>query len=82
MFCCSHADRNPFTPQASPLVAGLAVAGAAFVAKQAVQTYIKLSASGSLFSGSRAFYKVGTGIAEVLQSERERFKGRGVKCEL
>lgn len=46
-------------PQASPIVAGLAIAGAAFVAKQAVQTYVKLSASGSIFSASKAFYKVG-----------------------
>ncbi len=54
--------------QATPLVAGLAVAGAAFVAKQAVQTFIKLSASGgvgSMFSGSRAFYKVSCGVIEI-----------------
>ncbi len=53
-------DGAPFPPrQASPLMAGLAIAGAAFVAKQAVQTYVKLSAAGSIFSTSKAFYKVG-----------------------
>ena len=39
-------------------MAGLAIAGTAFVAKQAMQTYLKLSASGSIFNASKAFYKV------------------------
>ena len=51
----SHA--HPWRLQTTPLVAGLTVAAAAFVGKQAVQTYIKFS-SGSLFRSSKSFYRV------------------------
>lgn len=49
--------------QATPLVAGLSVAAAAFVGKQVVQTYVKLKASpGSVFSAvgnvGKQYYKV------------------------
>ncbi|GAX80245.1 hypothetical protein CEUSTIGMA_g7683.t1 [Chlamydomonas eustigma] len=40
-------------------MAGLAVAGTAFVAKHAVQAYVKLSAPGSIFSATKAFYRGG-----------------------
>ena len=71
-------------------MAGLAIAGAAFVAKQAVQTYVKLSASGSIFNASKAFYKVGGsrhgewgytlhGVTSVSMESRERFRGGGMR---
>ncbi|KAG2434499.1 hypothetical protein HYH02_012325 [Chlamydomonas schloesseri] len=45
---------------ATPLVAGLSVAAAAFVGKQVVQTYIKFKASPGLFSSvGRQYYKGG-----------------------
>jgi hypothetical protein len=47
--------------QATPLVAGLTVAAAAYVGKQALQTYIKLASSsggGSFFKSTKTFYKV------------------------
>jgi hypothetical protein len=44
-----------FATQSTPLVAGIGIAGAAFVAKQAVQAYIKFA---SQPAGVRAFYKV------------------------
>ncbi len=53
--------RNPGLPQATPLVAGLTIAAAAFMGKQAVQTYIKFASSSgpSIFTTSKSFYKVG-----------------------
>ncbi|EFJ46250.1 hypothetical protein VOLCADRAFT_85472 [Volvox carteri f. nagariensis] len=45
---------------ATPLVAGLGVAAAAFVGKQAVQTYLKFkSSSGTILSVGKQFYKGG-----------------------
>ena len=45
-------------PQASPLVAGLSVAAAALVGKQAVQMYLKFAASSGKGGISKQFYKV------------------------
>jgi DnaJ family protein C protein 19 len=49
--------------QTTPLIAGLTIAGAAYLGKHAVQAYIKMAASGglgsALFNSSKSFYKGG-----------------------
>mmetsp|Transcript_70333 Transcript_70333/g.155158 ORF Transcript_70333/g.155158 Transcript_70333/m.155158 type:complete len:115 (+) Transcript_70333:82-426(+) len=46
---------------ATPLVAGLTVAAAAYIGRQAVTTYVKLASApaGSFFKSSKTFYKGG-----------------------
>lgn len=64
---------------ATPLVAGLSVAAAAFVGKQVVQTYVKLKASpGSVFSAvgnvGKQYYKGGF-LAEMTKREASLILG-------
>ncbi|PNH09369.1 Mitochondrial import inner membrane translocase subunit TIM14 [Tetrabaena socialis] len=60
---------------ATPLVAGLGVAAAAFVGRQLVQTYIKLKASPSVFTSVGKQYYKGGFLPEMTKREASLILG-------